>query len=204
MLGAILGAVSGLGSIFGGAGKSKADERMQQNDLISRNNNTQAALHNNKQQSILQLLGLLENAQRDRADRAMTAPAARARQSAMGSMLQNIQPAQISGLPSGVSIPQMSGGLNPSMLNAQARAGGGELQKQALMALLSKSDVPAMPKSEGALLPPPQLQGMKDAGGGESLLSMLGLFGGGIGALKDAGLGKPKAKPPVQGEYGGF
>jgi hypothetical protein len=204
MLGAILGAVSGLGSIFGGAGKGKADERMQQNDLISRNNNTQAALHNNKQQSILQLLGLLENAQRDRADRAMSAPADRARQSAMGSMMQNIQPAQISGLPSGVSIPQMSGGLNPSMLNAQARAGGGELQKQALMALLSKSDVPAMPKSEGALLPDPVLQAMKQPGKGESLLSMLGLFGGGIGALDQAGVFGGKKKPPLQGEYGGF
>jgi hypothetical protein len=188
MLGAILGGITGLGSIFGGAAKGKADERMQQNDLISRNNNTQASLHNNKQQALLQLLGLTEGATQDRADRAMSAPAARARQSAMGSLLQNIQPAQISGLPAGVSIPQMSGGLNPSALNGLARAGGGELQKQALMALLSKSDVPAMPKTEGALLPSPQLQAMKEPGKGESLMSLLGIFGGGIGALNNAGV----------------
>jgi hypothetical protein len=61
---------------------------------------------------------------------ALSAPAARGRQSVQGDILANAQDVNISA--PGIRIPQISGGLRPSMFSANTRALGGELSKDAL------------------------------------------------------------------------
>ena len=173
-LGAILGAATGLGSIFGGAGKGAADERRNQYLAQSQNYGTQ-------QGAILNLLQQREAATRDRADRALTSPAVRAKQAVIAQMLSNYTPQTVSGLPAGVSVPQTSGGgLAALMSSPQAKAALEQLTRQALLAQLTGSDVPAMPDQSGAMLAPPQ---MAKPGKFESIAGAIGLGGGILGAL---------------------
>ena len=190
---AALGAV---GKLFGAASGRAESDRGNENDYISRENNRRTVQHGQEQRSLIDLLGMQENATMDRAQMGVTAPQARSKQAVLGSLMQNLQPAQISGLPSGVSMPQMSGGLTPAALSSQARAGGGELQRQALMALLSKSDVPAATNyPETGKIQSPEMLGYKDPGKMESILSAIGLIGSTGGALGE--LLKKKQAPPV-------
>jgi hypothetical protein len=180
-------AIMAASAIAGKIGKGKADARNQQNQFAQNENQRQAQIHGTQQRSLVDLLGLQENATMDRAQMGVQAPQARAKQALLGSLMQNLQPASLSGLPPGVTMPQMSGGLTPAAINPAARAGGGELQRQALLALLSKSDVPTMtdyPKA--GMLPAPVPQGYKDAGKFESIMSAIGAIGAGSGAVYDA------------------
>jgi len=185
MLGALLGGVGLLGGLFGGAGKGAAQERANQNDLISRDNQTRTSQYGIQQNAALNANALQERALMDRAQMGVNAPQQRMLQALLGSMLQNAQGAQFSGLPKGVSVPTMSGGMNPStLINLLQRAGGGAQQKQALLAALTGSDTPAAPNyPQSALMAPPQMQGYKQPGKGESLLSALGLAGSAAQAL---------------------
>jgi hypothetical protein len=87
----------------------------------------------------------------------------------------------------------MTGGIDPSsLLNAGARAGGGEMQRQALMALLTKSDVPAATDFvRDGTVAGPQMGGYKKPGGMETALSLIGLLGSAGGAMANMGGGKP-------------
>lgn len=177
---AIGGAVSGL---LGGAGKGAAQERLNQYQAQSDNYRTQ-------QSAILNLLGLSEAATRDRADRAMTAPAARAKQALIAQMLGNYQAPSVSGLPAGVRIPQTGGGLASALGRSPiAKQALEALARQALEAQLSGSDVPAMPDTSRAMVAPPQLA---RPGKFESFMSGAGLIGGLLGAFGGMG-GGPSA-----------
>lgn len=63
---------------------------------------------------------------------ALAAPGQRASNSVRGDILANAQDTHITGLPAGVNVPTISGGLRPSMFSANTRALGGELSSQAL------------------------------------------------------------------------
>lgn len=196
MLGAILGGASLLGKLFGGAGKGAADERNNQNDLISRDNMTRASLYGTQQGALSNAQALQERGTMDRARMGVSAPQQRMLQALLGSMMQNAQGAQFSGLPAGVSVPKMSGGVNPStLINAFQRAGAGVQQRQAMGAALTGSDTPAPPDYvQSGVMPQPSMGGYKQPGKGESLLSLLGLIGAGAGGLQQMGVGR--AKPP--------
>jgi hypothetical protein len=204
MLGAILSGASLLGKLFGGAGKGAAAERGNQNDLISRDNMTRASLYGTQQGALSNAQALQERSTMDRARMGVSAPQQRMLQALLGSMVQNAQGAQFSGLPAGVTVPKMSGGMNPSsLINALQRAGGGAQQKQALLAALTGSDTPAATNYVGTgVMPQPQMQGYKQPGKGESLLSMLGLVGSVAGGLQGMGVGQQK--PPVNYNVGGY
>ena len=189
--------ILGLLGALGGGGRGAAQERGNQNTF----NLSQDALRNSQystqQQALLQLLGLTEQGLAGRARLGLDAPGQRTRQAVLGSLLQNVQPFQVTP-PPGVRMGNVSGGMSPALLNKDARAAGGELQRQALMALLTKSDVPPMPDTSKTILNPPQLSNYQRAGGGESILSLLGLIGSGLGA---AGFGMgggsaPQGWPP--------
>lgn len=183
-LGQILGAVTGLGSVFGGAGKGAAAERQSQNDFLQRENQMRLGLHNTQQQALLSLLGLDEAATMNRARLGLEAPGARTKQAVIGSLLSRLQPARIQA-PAGVNVGRISGGLGDALGGPGMRAAGEALQRQALMALLSKSDVPAAANYAGrGMVAPPQMQAYRKSGKGESLLSALGLIGGLAGAAK--------------------
>lgn len=183
MLGAILGGAQLLGSLFGGAGKGAAAERQSQNEFLQRENQMKLGQYSTQQQALLSLLGLDESALMNRAKLGIEAPSARTKQAVLGSLLSRLQPTQVQA-PAGIRVPQVSGGLRDALGGAGMRGAGNLLQLQALKALASKSDVPAPTNyAQRGMLPAPQMQGYKQAGKGESLLSMLGLAGGVAGAL---------------------
>jgi hypothetical protein len=202
-LGAILGAGSLLGGLFGGAAKGQAQERSTANQF----NLGQDALRNQqygtKQSALMQLLGLEESGRLNRAKIGLDAPGQRTRQAILGSLLQNLQPMQLTP-PPGVRMGNIQGGMSPALLNQGARGAGAELQKQALLALLTKSDVPAMPDTSKSIIDAPQLSQYQKAGKGESLLSILGLIGGGMGAMQPFGQQGGQGAPQSGGRYPGM
>lgn len=215
-LGAILGGASLFGKLFGGAGKGAADARERQNEFQQRENflkgniyGTQqgaaTSQYGTEQAALVNLVQQLEKAKLDRAQLGITAPQARGKQAMLGSLLANLQPARVQA--PGRIAPHMgsiTGGLSPSALSGTARQAGSVLERQALEAMLSKSDIPAMTdfKGEGlaakpGILPAPQMADYKQAGKFESLASILGLIGGIAGLGKDLkGTGNVPRTPP--------
>lgn len=194
---AAIPAIAGaLGSIFGRSSKGAADERGRENALIESQNRRQSDEFNTRQQALLHLLQMQERGTMDRAQLGISAPMDRTRQAMIGSVLQRLMPNSISGLPAGVNVPARSGGLTAALRNNPGlRMAGRGLEQQALQALLSGSDVPAMTDFRGGLLQPPQAQGYKKPGKMETIGSLGGLIGGGLGALAPF-LPKPKPKIP--------
>jgi hypothetical protein len=129
-------------------------------------------MYGTQQRGLIDLLNLQERGVQDRAQMGLQAPGQRMRQSVLGSLIQNMQAAKVTP-PPGVNMAQMSGGLSPALLSPAVRAGGGELQRQALLALLNKSDVPGPTDypTSGMIAPP----AYKGAGKGETLASLLGI-----------------------------
>jgi hypothetical protein len=181
-----------LGKIAGGAGKGAAAERGNQNDFTQMQNQQALSKYGIDQSARQNLLGQQEQATLNRAQLGMQAPNVRMKQALLGSLIQNMQSAKITP-PSGIRMGQMTGGIDPSsLLNAGARAGGGEMQRQALMALLTKSDVPAATDFvRDGTVAGPQMGGYKKPGGMETALSLIGLLGSAGGAMANMGGGKP-------------
>lgn len=145
-----------------------------------------------------------ENMQRARLG--LEAPGIRARQSVLGSLMQNMQPVSIEGGNERVraNMPRITGGMTPAALDPTTRQHGGALMQAALQAQLSGSDVPQRTNFRGGvmqapeatnfaggilqtpettdfrsgILPPPNLGGYRQPGRGESLLSGGGIVGG--------------------------
>jgi hypothetical protein len=183
-----------LGKVFGGAAKGQAQERAGQNNFAQTQNQQTLSKYGIDQGARTSLSNLQEGATMDRAKLGIQAPQARMKQALLGSMLQNMQSAKVSA-PSGIRMGSISGGLDPSMLlSAATRAGGGELEKQALMALMSKSDVPAATDYvTSGKVDDPTMQNYKNPGKVESLLSILGGVGSAAGAISEIGnINKPK------------
>lgn len=172
-----------IGGMLSGGAKGQAAERGGQNNFNLSQDVLRDRQYGTQQSALLQLLGLLEAGQLQRARIGLDAPGQRTRQAILGSLLQNIQPFSVSP-PPGVRMGNIQGGMSPALLNPQARQAGGELQRQALQALISRSDVPAMPDTSRTILAPPQLSPYRQAGKGESIMSLLGLGLSGLGAFQ--------------------
>lgn len=186
-LAAVLGGASILGKLFSGGAKGAASERQSANDFQQRQDQLATSRYGIQQSALANLLGLQERATMDRAQMGVAAPSARLKQAILGSLLQNLQSARVSP-PKGVNMAQISGGLDPSrLLNAGARAGGGELQRQALLALLTKSDVPAQTDyATQGMLQAPAAGNYQKPGGLEKALTiggLLGSLGGAVGQM---------------------
>ena len=176
-----------LGKLFGGASKGAATERAATNAFAQNTDQIANQQYGMAQSARSNLLGQQEAATMNRAQLGLQAPNVRAKQAILGSMLQQLQSARVTP-PAGVTMGQLSGGIDPSrLLNPAARAGGADLQRQALMALLTKSDVPAPTDfvRHGTIAPPSASQ-YKGAGKLESILSALGLLGSAAGGLGEA------------------
>ena len=128
-----------------------------------------------------------EGATMDRANLGISAPMARTKQAAYGDALKNVQDVNINfGAKTG-SLPSfgVSGGLRPSMFGDTARQAGGELSRQALMALMTKSDVPGMPTlpDQQPLSALPELSTPQGSSALEKITGGVGLTGSILGAL---------------------
>jgi hypothetical protein len=175
-----------VGRVTGAAGEGLTNQRIaeaQANSGVDRNK-----LERSGQQ-------VTQNINRDsqaleRAKLGISAPLDRAKQAAYGDALHNIQDVNIDFSPRSGSLPKfnVSGGIRPSMFGPQARQAGDELSRQALMALMSKSDVP----SASPLVDMPEIGGYTHAGAGEKALQGVGLGSSIWGAIQPAlsGIGK--------------
>lgn len=183
-----------LPATLSGAGASMAGNRAAENQAIQQQNSDLSRNYSTQQQAVLQALGLAEGGTLARAKLGIEAPQTRTSQLIRGSLLANLQPAkiQVSSRLAG-RVPQLSGGLTPAALSAAARTGGAELQRQALLALLSGSDIPKMPNYSGAVLSQPKLGEFKKPG---ALEQIMGGLGAGLGFLSPQNQGNTGIRDP--------
>lgn len=114
---------------------------------------------------------------------ALSAPRTRAQNSVRGSVLANAQDATISGLPKGITVPNISGGLRPSMFSGDTRALGSQMTRDALLSQMAPQ---ATPYSSLAPLDTSSITGMKAPGPTplpqastlDGILSAIGQYGG--------------------------
>ena len=209
----LMGVLAGagvLGKLFGGAAKGASDNRAQQNQFQAQQNQQALQQYGIEQGAKTNLSNLQEQATMNRAQMGIAAPQQRMKQALLASILQNLQSAKVTP-PAGVRMGQLSGGIDPSrLINPAARAGGAEMQKQALLALLTGSDTPGPTDylSSGRVQAP-SLGGFQGPGKGESILSTLGLLGsigGGVGEAYGAYQGaKPRTgSAPINLGIGAF
>ena len=137
----------------------------------------------------------------------LQAPGAEMSNSVRGDTLANLQDVGINGPTIGTNgrVPQITGGLRPSLLSANSRQLGQNVSRQMLMRNMSGADTlpnmpaPQMPK----LTPPPSATGL------DSTLNGIGLVGGLAGAAaptisdfvnkygRGSGGSQPGAIPPI-------
>lgn len=215
--------VAGLiGKIAGGAGKGAADQRagenqqgLQRSQLLAQlyglqQNATQRSLEAGSNERLSQ--GNLDlnqrNFQQDQRQFALNAPGVRGRQAVRGSLMQNVQPASITGLPDRIqsNIPQMSGGLTPAALSPEVRQMGGQLQRDAIMNQLKGDPIDAFAPQQQTdfskgVLTPPQIAELEKSGLLEKILGGTGLIGSLLGSLGGRG-GGSRGDLPLDGEGG--
>jgi hypothetical protein len=178
--------IQGGGEIAGAIGTNRAAGRAAEG--TANQAQSRAAVDRYSAEQLAKLGGarLLEDATKDRADRFLTDAQTRARQVGLGDLLANVQDVNIGGLPSYIPHIGISGGLRPSALGPNARAGGQNLSRMALEAQLSGSDIPNLPDVSGIGTPPPELAALPQSGKLDSILNMLGYAGLGAGAFEEA------------------
>lgn len=213
---AILG---GVGAVAGGISNGRAAGRAQEAGI----NTNQDLLKQRAAQMMedalqsrgtldLQQKQMLENAQTSRGNLdlnqrqfALQAPGARATNAVRGDTLANAQDFSVNAGPR-VKVPQISGGLRPSLMSDNTRSLGKEMSRQALMQQMQGDTF----EKPGALptfdkMPAPQIPGVTptpQSSGLDALLNTLGGVGAGVGALQQAGAFQRKNPYKVPGVYG--
>ena len=195
-----------VGRVSGDAAGGVQNQRNLDNQIAQgndRNNLTRTGLDINQRQGrdshALERAALLERMGMDRAKLGIEAPMARTRQAAYGDALKNIQDVNIDfqSQTGPMSKFNVTGGIRPSMFGENARAAGGELGRQALMALMTKSDVPAMTDvpEASALVDLPEMTAPKGSGALEKTLGGVGLGGSILGGIGE--FFKKSQQPPI-------
>jgi len=169
----ILGAISGIGSIFGGGAKASSDSR-----------NQQAMLQLAQDRAKTDQYGIGQNAQFQLANTDLArkgfeedARGSRAKQAIIGALLGGgLQDVNID--TPGIPKTTISGGLRPSALGASGRAGGQLLNQQALMKMLQGDTYQG-----GQIMQAPGVQATPKAGFMEKLGGILGTAGAVAGGL---------------------
>jgi len=118
---------------------------------------------------------------------ALSAPRTRAQNSVRGSILANAQDVQISGVPKGVTVPTITGGLRPSMFSGDTRALGQQMTRDALLSQMAPQ---VTPYSSMAPLDVSSITSMKAPGPTplpqpntlDNILNNIGMYGGFAGA----------------------
>jgi hypothetical protein len=150
----------------------------------------------------------LNKAETDLAQRNYTlaAPGKRASNSVRGDILANAHDVAISGLPKGVNVPTITGGLRPSMFSDNTRALGGLMSTQALEQQRAGDQFAPLPDMPGYTAPPsaPGLTPLPQASTLDKILTTTGTIGSLASTIPDyaAILAKYKRKPTPMDESG--
>lgn len=148
----------------------------------------QAELGNNTSQNAFNLAT---------ANLGLEAPGMRAKSAVQGDILANAQDATVSGVPSNIPVPTISGGLRPSMFSPATRALGGAMSTQAL-AGQQASTTPTIPTWQAGPAPPtltplPNGSAASDVATGASIFNIANQFYNGLKQYQPVG-----TTPPVQ------
>jgi hypothetical protein len=157
VLGDIANPVGAIGDIAGAfAGHSAAGRQAEDQQNISRDRNA-LDLYNNQMRDVQQV------------PQSLTSQAVRA------DIIKNLQNRQITGLPSYIHVPQMTGGLQPSLLGNTARETAADMGRQAQNRLqqFASQNVPQTP----------QLSRVSKPGLFEKVMGGVGVGGSMLGAV---------------------
>ena len=169
---AALGAISGLGSLFGGGAKAASDSRERQAMLQLAQDRAKTDQYGIGQQAQMQL-GNLDLSRKGFEE---SARSGRAKQAMLADLLANFKPTSID-IP-GIQSAKISGGLS---LGEGGKMGANELLRQALLKQLSGDQFQG-----GNLLQAPGVQATPKAGWLEKIGGLLGTAGavaGGINSI---------------------
>lgn len=202
MLPLLLAAAPAIGKFLSGAAGGASNERQSQNDFTSRNNQALSNLYGINQNAFLTALqgeeaGKLNRANLDLNQRqfALNAPSVRGKQGFSADLLEHFQPATMSGLPDRIAsrMPTISGG--PS-LSGQGKLLAQLIRDNAVKGMQQGDTFTPVPETDfkSGILTPPTLQGYKQPGKLESILSTLGLIASGAGQF--APMAPAKTTPP--------
>ena len=214
VLGWIPLAIMAASAIAGAISKNKAKNREAQNNAAMLGDQTKNDQYRTQQNALIQaLLGQsneqvnLGNLDLKQKEFGVEANGTRGTQALLGSLLENIQPARLTGLSPQLQarMPRISGGLSPTAISPQARAAGGQMQTNALQGLRG-GDTSFAPLQRtnflsGVMTPPP-ISDYKGPSGWESILGLIGAAGSAYSAYGGGGggnLGTTGYTPPMSG-----
>lgn len=172
-------AMAAAGYMASRAAKGAADERAKKNQYTLQRDELAQRGNTADMTALLNALNQNEQAKLNRAQLGVNAPNARAKQAILGSLMQNAQSTKYQA-PPGVRVG--GGGIDLGKLLSGARQAGGALSSQATTALQTGSDVPAYTDAASQLTKNPTPTPYQNAGKVETILSLLGLLGSGVGA----------------------
>lgn len=124
---------------------------------------------------------------------------ARAGNAVRGSVLENAQDSQVIGLPAGVPHIEFTGGLRPSMFDANTRALGAQMTRQALLDQMGgpvkpySATAPTLDVSKILNMTAPAATPLPTPSTLDNILSSIGAYGAYAGAVSPYML--PKTKP---------
>jgi hypothetical protein len=129
----------------------------------------------------------------------LAAPGKRAANSVRGDALANLQDVQISGLPNGVHMANITGGLRPSMFSGNTRALGQQMSRQALLDQMAGdptpfSDLKPLDLSSITARSAPGPTPLPQGNALDSILANIGMYGSMASAIAPA----LQKQPPYQ------
>ena len=151
-----------LGSVLGGLAGGRAQGRQSAAQTNLQRDQLATQQYGTQQNALIQALLAAENANMGRANLdlnrrqfQLSAPGQRGQNAVRGDMMANAQDVSISH--PRATLPQISGGMRPSMLSGNTRALGQDMSRQALLQQLKGDNFEDVPQQNwgGAVLKPP-------------------------------------------------
>jgi hypothetical protein len=204
--------ISAAATIAAQQAQARAQAKQQEAVLNHANDTVAQQGYATDKNTNLQALAAAQNSQNARAggilneqELALSAPRTRAQNSVRGSVLANAQDVQISGLPKGVTMPTITGGLRPSMFSGDTRALGHHMTRDALLSQMAPqvtpySDMKPLDVSSITSMKAPGPTPLPQASTLDSILANIGMYGG----LAGVGLAAAQQqRPPFNETRGG-
>lgn len=189
----LIPAITAAASIFGGAAKGASQSRQQTTQNNLQQDQLKTSQYGIQQNAILEALRQAEQANMNRAGLdlsrrtfSLNAPTTRMQQAARGSALANAQDVKVSH--PRAHIPEISGGMRPSMLTPETRQLGELIARQALVAQMNGDTFEDVPGQDwqGGVMAGPGVTPQPQAGLFEKIGGAVGMGGAGLDAVQKA------------------